>query len=232
MGLSQRVADLTPAEYLKIERAALSRHEYFRGQMFAKAGGSSRHCRIKTNVLSYLNSRLKGQPCSTYDSDLRIKCPTGLYTSPDASVLCGELEFDDEHKDTVLNPTLLVEVLSKSTEAYDRGKKFDHYRTIPSLREYVNTSWSLKMNHWCSGSFAMTTIPGPCPQFRNPIRPRCFPRSGSICRSRKSTSGWISRPKMFRLDAGRKPEETFGHAFVRGQETFAQRTAFFSGLGL
>ena len=140
MGLPQRVADLTPAEYLKIERAALSRNEYFRGQMIAMAGGSARHSRIKTNVLSYLNSRLKGQPCSTYDRDLRIKCPTGLYTYPDASVLCGELEFDDEHKDTVLNPTLLVEVLSKSTEAYDRGKKFDHYRTIPSLREYVLAS--------------------------------------------------------------------------------------------
>ncbi|MEI8022048.1 MAG: Uma2 family endonuclease [Schlesneria sp.] len=140
MGLPQRVADLTPAEYLKIERAASYRNEYFRGQMFAMAGGSARHSRIKTNVLGYLNSRLKGQPCSTYDSDLRVKCPTGLYTYPDASVLCGELEFDDEHKDTVLNPTLLVEVLSKSTEAYDRGKKFDHYRTIPSLREYVLVS--------------------------------------------------------------------------------------------
>ena len=140
MGLPQRVAELTPAEYLSIERAASYRNEYFRGQMFAMAGGSARHSRIKTNVLSYLNNRLKGQPCSTYDSDLRVKCPTGLYTYPDASVLCGELEFDDEHKDTVLNPTLLIEVLSKSTEAYDRGKKFDHYRTIPSLREYVLVS--------------------------------------------------------------------------------------------
>ena len=137
MGLPPGVADLTPAEYLKIERAALNRNEYFRGQMFAMAGGSARRSRIKTNVLSYLNGRLKGQPCSTYDSDLRIKCPTGLYTYPDASVICGELVFDDEHKDTVLNPTLLVEVLSKSTEVCDRGKKFDHCRTIPSLREYV-----------------------------------------------------------------------------------------------
>ena len=137
MGLPQRVAVLTEAEYLRIERAATYRSEFYRGEMFAMAGGSPKHSRIKTNVLSELNSRLKGRPCVAYDSDLRIRCRTGLYTYPDASVICDELEFDEEHKDTVLNPTLIVEVLSKSTEAYDRGKKFDHYRTIPSLREYV-----------------------------------------------------------------------------------------------
>ena len=108
--------------------------------MFAMAGGSPTHSRIKTNILGELRNRLKGNPCAPYDSDLRIKCPTGLYTYPDVSVICSELELDDEQKDTVLNPTLLIEVLSKNTEAYDRGKKFDHYRTIPSLREYVLVS--------------------------------------------------------------------------------------------
>lgn len=137
MGMPQRAAVLSPAEYLKVERAADYRSEYFRGEMFAMAGGSARHSRIKTNMIGQLHSHLKGRPCAAYDSDLRIKCPTGLYTYPDLSVVCGELEFDDEHADTVLNPTLLVEVLSKSTEAYDRGKKFDHYGRIPSLREYV-----------------------------------------------------------------------------------------------
>ncbi len=137
MGLPQRVAVLTPAEYLGIERTATSRSEYLRGEMFAMAGGSPTHSRIKTNVLGELRSRLKGNPRAPFDSDLRIKCPTGLYTYPDASVICSELEYDDEQQDTVLNPTLLMEVLSKSSEAYDRGKKFDHYRTIPSLREYV-----------------------------------------------------------------------------------------------
>ena len=137
MGLPQRVAVLTPAEYLGIERTATSRSEYLRGEMFAMAGGSPTHSRIKTNVLGELRSRLKGNPCAPFDSDLRIKCPTGLYTYPDASVICSELEYDDEQQDTVLNPTLLMEVLSKSSEAYDRGKKFDHYRKIPSLREYV-----------------------------------------------------------------------------------------------
>ena len=137
MGLPQRAAVLTEAEYFRIERAANDRSEFYRGEMFAMAGGSPKHSRIKTNVLGELNTRLKGRPCGPYDSDLRIRCRTGFYTYPDASVICDELEFDEEHEDTVLNPTLIVEVLSKSTEAYDRGKKFDHYRTIPSLREYV-----------------------------------------------------------------------------------------------
>ena len=82
-----------------------------------------------------MHVRLKGLPCAAYDSDLRVKCPTGLHTYPDVSVICGALEFDDERSDTVLNPILLIEVLSKDTEGYDRGKKFDHYRAIPSLHE-------------------------------------------------------------------------------------------------
>ncbi|WP_373650235.1 MULTISPECIES: Uma2 family endonuclease [unclassified Schlesneria] len=131
---------LTSSEYLEIERQAPFRSEFFRGEMFAMAGGSARHSRIKTNLLSLLNNRLKGQPCVTYDNDLRMMCPTGLYTYPDASVICGDLTFDDDREDTALNPTVLLEVLSKSTEAYDRGKKFDHYRTIPTLQEYVLVS--------------------------------------------------------------------------------------------
>ncbi len=140
MGLPQRVPVITPAEYLRLERAATYRSEYFRGEIFAMAGGTPKHSLIKANVMGTLWSRLRGLPCRAYDSDLRIKSPTGLYTYPDASVICSELEVDDENQDTVLNPTLLVEVLSKGTEAYDRGKKFDHYRTMPSLREYVLVS--------------------------------------------------------------------------------------------
>ncbi len=138
MGLPQRVAPLTPAEYLKIERAAEFRHEYFNGEMFAMFGGSPQHSLIKMNVGGELRDQLKGRPCTAFDSDLRIRVsPAGLYTYPDISVVCGELEFDDDQGDTVLNPVLLVEVLSDSTEAYDRGKKFEHYRRIASLREYV-----------------------------------------------------------------------------------------------
>ena len=138
MGLPQRMPVLSPTDYLHIERQATYRSEYYAGEMFAMAGGSPRHSRIKTNILTQLNLRLQNQPCTPYDSDLRIRIPeTSLYTYPDASVICGELEFDDDQKDTVVNPTLIVEVLSPSTEAYDRGMKFDQYRRIASLREYV-----------------------------------------------------------------------------------------------
>jgi Uma2 family endonuclease len=140
MGLPKRVPSLFVAEYLRIERAADFHSEFYLGEMFAMAGDSPKHSRIKTNVLTQLNTQLKAKPCVSFDSDLRIRCRTGLYTYPDASVVCGELEFDDEPQDTVLNPTVIVEVLSKATEAYDRGKKFDYYQPIPSLREYVLVS--------------------------------------------------------------------------------------------
>ena len=141
MGLPQRVRKLTPAEYLEIERAATYRSEYFDGEMFAMAGGSARHSLIKANIIRDFGNGLKGRPCTAYDSDLRILVSaTGLYSYPDASVICGPLEFEDARRDTVLNPTLLVEVLSDSTEAYDRGKKFSHYRQIPALREYLLVS--------------------------------------------------------------------------------------------
>jgi Uma2 family endonuclease len=141
MGPPQRVRKLTPAEYLDIERVAASRSEYFDGEMFAMAGGSPRHSLISANILRELGNGLKRRPCAAYDSNLRILVSaTGLYTYPDASVICGPLEFSDQRRDTVLNPTLLVEVLSNSTEAYDRGKKFSHYRQIASLREYLLVS--------------------------------------------------------------------------------------------
>ena len=141
MGMPLKFPILTSADYLRIEREATYRSEYYAGEMFAMAGGSPRHSRVKTNVLTQLNLRLQDQPCIPYDSDLRIRVSeTSLYTYPDVSVICGELEFDDEHYDTVLNPTLIVEVLSPSTEAYDRGKKFEHYQRLASLREYILVS--------------------------------------------------------------------------------------------
>lgn len=128
MGPPRRAHRLTPAEYLEIERAAPCRSEYFDGEMFAMAGGSPRHSLIKVNIGSEIRERLKRSSCTAYDSDLRILVSaTGLYTYPDVSVICGPLEFQDQRQDTVLNPRLIVEVLSDSTEAYDRGKKFSHY---------------------------------------------------------------------------------------------------------
>lgn len=138
MGLARKIAFIDPAEYLRRERVAEFRSEYFAGEVFAMAGGSFRQSLIKANVVRELGNSLKGRPCMACDSDLRVKVSaTGLYTYPDASVICEPIEFDDDQRDTVLNPVLLVEVLSSSTEAYDRGKKFEHYRRISSFRDYL-----------------------------------------------------------------------------------------------
>ena len=141
MSMPQRVRKLTPAEYLARERAATYRSEYFDGEMLAMAGGSPRHSLISASVIRELGNGLKRRPCAVYESNLRILVSvTGLYTYPDASVICGPLEYEDKHCDTVVNPTLIVEVLSDSTEAYDRGRKFCHYRRIATLREYLLVS--------------------------------------------------------------------------------------------
>lgn len=129
---------ITPEEYLAAERAADHKSEYFHGQVFAMAGASAAHTRICANLIFELELRLRGSSCATYTSDLRVQIPsTGLYTYPDVTVVCGEAEYEDRSLDTLVNPALVVEVLSPSTEAYDRGAKFAHYRGVPSLREYV-----------------------------------------------------------------------------------------------
>lgn len=129
---------LAPAEYLATERASPDRHQYLDGQVFAMAGGSPRHALIAANVVRVLGNALLDGPCQVYTSDLRVKIEaTGLYTYPDATVVCGPPELVADGGDTLLNPRVLVEVLSASTESYDRGKKFEHYRTLPSLAEYL-----------------------------------------------------------------------------------------------
>lgn len=139
MGVPQPFKFITPEEYLRIERAAEFKSEYFAGEMFAMAGGSARHSLLKANVVGELRSQLKGRPCKVYDSDLRVLVlATGLFTYPDATVVCEPLETHDG--DNATNPTLLVEVLSDSTENYDRTIKFDHYRKIPSLKEVLFVS--------------------------------------------------------------------------------------------
>src|SRR5947208_218210 len=112
-------------EYLEFERAAELRHEYLAGEVFAMVGASEPHNLIVTNVVGELRQQLKSRPCKVYPTDMRVKvAPSGLYTYPDVVVVCGPAQFDDAQRDTLLNPTLLVEVLSASTEAYDRGDKF------------------------------------------------------------------------------------------------------------
>jgi Uma2 family endonuclease len=126
----------SPEEYLALERVAEYKSQYFAGEIFAMAGGSPRHNVVLLNVGAELRAKLKGRQCTVFSSEQRLKVSaTGLYTYADASVVCGEPQFDDD--DLLLNPILLVEVLSESTEGYDRGKKFEHYRRISSLCEYL-----------------------------------------------------------------------------------------------
>jgi Uma2 family endonuclease len=129
---------LTAEEYLETERAAGYKSEYYRGEVFAMAGAGNNHNKIVYNLIGMFYTRLRGTGCSGYPSDMRLFIPeTGLYTYPDVMIICGRVEFVDEKKDTLTNPVLIVEVLSGSTESYDRGRKFGFYRSIPSLREYL-----------------------------------------------------------------------------------------------
>ena len=138
MAVDHPVHRLTEAEYLEIERRAEFKSEFLDGEMFAMSGGTRSHSLIGSNTICAIGNQLKGCPCRVYTADMRIKVQaSGLYTYPDLSVACGQEEFEDEHEDILLNPTVVVEVLSDSREAYDRGQKFALYRQIPSLREYL-----------------------------------------------------------------------------------------------
>lgn len=135
---SQRKTLLTPEEYLAVERKSEIKHEYFAGEMFAMVGASKRHNLITANIIRVLGNQLLNRPCNVYPSDMRVKVSaTGKYTYPDVAVACDEEKFDDAENDTLLNPVVVVEVLSETTEAYDRGKKFEQYQNIESLTEYL-----------------------------------------------------------------------------------------------
>ncbi|QQS47650.1 MAG: Uma2 family endonuclease [Acidobacteriota bacterium] len=138
---SQPKVRITPEEYLAIERQAEYKSEYLNGEVFAMAGGTRQHNTITVNVASSLHTQLRKRQCVVYSSDQRVKViATGLYTYPDVTVLCGDAEFDDG--DTLTNPTVIIEVLPKSTAGYDRNEKFAHFRKAPSLAEYVLISQS------------------------------------------------------------------------------------------
>jgi Uma2 family endonuclease len=129
---------LTPEEYLALERQSETKSEYFNGEIYAMSGASEAHNLIFANLVSLLIIALRGRPCKTYPSDMRVQVrATGLYTYPDASVVCGRAEFSNQQKNTLRNPTVVFEVLSSTTESYDRGAKFAHYRTLESLTDYV-----------------------------------------------------------------------------------------------
>jgi Uma2 family endonuclease len=128
----------TPAEYLAAERRSREKNEYVNGRIYAMAGASRVHNLIVGNLFAELRSQLRGRPCEAYVNDMRVKVQrTGMYTYPDVAAVCGDPGMEDEHLDTLLNPSVIVEVLSPSTESYDRGEKFAHYRRLESLQEYV-----------------------------------------------------------------------------------------------
>jgi Uma2 family endonuclease len=138
MSSAARKHRYTPEQYLAQERAASFKSEYCNGSITAMAGASREHNLIAGNIHAELRALLRHRPCETYVGDMRVcVAPTGLYTYPDIVAVCGEPQFLDSELDTLLNPTVIVEVLSPSTEADDRGYKFAHYRRLASLREFV-----------------------------------------------------------------------------------------------
>jgi Uma2 family endonuclease len=134
-------ARVSPEEYLELERAAEERHEFLDGEIVAMSGGTAEHSLIAQNIIGELRSALRPKPCKVFTSDMRIRIEAAnRYTYADAVVVCGPPRLADEARDTLLNPTAIFEVLSDSTESYDRGEKFAGYRTVPSVEEYVLVS--------------------------------------------------------------------------------------------
>jgi Uma2 family endonuclease len=143
MSLAQKVKRYTPQEYYALEREAAYKSDYYNGEIFAMSGGMSRHSLISANITGEMRQRLKGKPCAAYASNQRLKAKaTGFRCYPDVSIYCGKLEYDpeDSQSETAINPTVVFEVLSKSSERYDRGFKARNYRRIESLAAYILVS--------------------------------------------------------------------------------------------
>lgn len=137
MGESALKKTYSIQEYFELEANSLEKHEYSAGEIFAMAGGKPNHALIANNIAAELRASLKGKPCLTYNSDLVIATSDNEFVYADTSVICGKLEHFPEYANAAKNPVLIVEVLSDSTEKYDRGEKFRKYQQIPSFREYV-----------------------------------------------------------------------------------------------
>ena len=134
--LPQRL--ISPEEYVALEQRLGVKHEYHAGQVFAMAGGSGRHARLQVNIATEVNTRLRGTSCAAYSADFRVVVESAnVATYPDLTIICGRPQRARAFKHSCTNPTALLEVLSPGTEGYDRGAKFEHYRKLPSLREYV-----------------------------------------------------------------------------------------------
>ena len=167
---------MTAAEYLEIERTAEFKSEFFDGEMFAMAGATRAHNAVKENLILEIGIRMKGGPCQSFSSDQRVRVdPTGLYTYPDIVIVCGEPEYSVHDNNSLINPRIIIEVLSVSTQEYDRTTKFRNYMQLPSLQEYILASqnvplisryvrqpdgiWGLRMFHSLEETFSLASIP-------------------------------------------------------------------------
>ncbi len=129
---------MSVAEYLSFERSSETKHEYIAGHILAMSGASAAHNVITVNTLAVIHSQVSQRGCTVFPSDMRLGIvQQNIYVYPDITVVCGDVEFSDTEQDTLLNPTIIIEVLSPSTENYDRGKKSHYYRAIPTLQEYL-----------------------------------------------------------------------------------------------
>ncbi len=166
---------ISEKEYLEAERVAFEKHEYYKGEIFAMSGASLPHNQIFSNLFLGVGLKLKGKNCRPYGSDLRIHIPlNSLYTYPDISIICGDPITTDDHFDTATNPSVIIEILSKSTKDYDKGSKFTLYRDIESLKEYIlvdstnisvekfirntDNSWQLTEYKLLTDTFSINTI--------------------------------------------------------------------------
>lgn len=173
---AQETRYYSPEEYLALEVASGTRHEYLDGEIIPMTGGSANHNRIVRNLTSALDVALEDQDYEVFVADLRVWIPKKkLFTYPDVMVVAGELEFLENRTDTIVNPRLIVEVLSDSTKGYDRGEKFESYRALPSFQEYIlidqyrvhveqfsktaNKQWSFKELDEMSDALACSTVP-------------------------------------------------------------------------
>jgi len=134
---SSPLTKVTAEEYLALDRAAEFRSEFIDGEIIAMSGGSARHSKLQVNLTLELETALRGTPCQTFSADLRVRVSPRMYTYPDLTVVCGKLLLADDKQDILVNPKVIFEVLSPSTEYYDRGLKFRRYREIASLTDYI-----------------------------------------------------------------------------------------------
>ena len=183
MALPDTLPSFTPDEYLAFERSSENKHEYLDGLIYAMAGSSPEHSTICVNVSEVITRQLRGTPCRPFSADMKIRCLSspsttrrrrGLFAYPDLIVVCGEPVFHDTQQDVLVNPTLIVEVLSPSTEAYDRGEKFLRYQELTSLTDYLlvaqrypclehfarqaNGQWLLTLETHLSSSICIASI--------------------------------------------------------------------------